>query len=342
MNTYFKSNQIERTGDYRIWIKVIIMPLIFLIPFIFIVTGNYGSSLWSFYGLWLIMGIGIAGCGLSVMHDACHGSLSKNKKINEFIGAFVLFFVSGSTINWKIQHNVLHHSFTNIEGIDEDVSPKGVMRFCPNSPHKPFFKYQAFYAWFLYGLMTFLWATIKDFSQLFRYQEMGLLKSQGKNFKSEMIALVFRKIAYYAVFFIAPIVLLDLAWYHVAAAWFSMHFLAGTILAVIFQSAHIIPEAQFPIPNDKNEVEGDFIYHQLATTANFAPENKILSWYVGGLNYQIEHHLFPHVSHVHLPELAKIVKKTAKEFNLPYHSEPTFWGAVVNHTKFLNYLGKAA
>lgn len=341
VNQYFRSNNIDRTGDYRSWIKVITLPLLYIVPFILIVTGTF-ANITIFYGLWLLMGIGLAGCGLSIMHDACHNSLTKSKKMNDLIGAITLGFASGSTINWKIQHNVLHHSFTNIVDFDEDVSPKGVMRFCPNEEHKPFYKYQAYYAWFFYGLMTFLWATIKDFGQLFRYRDMGLLEAQGKNFKTELRALITRKIMYYAIVVALPLVVLDVPWYHIAMAWFAMHFLAGLILAVIFQSAHIIPEAQFPTPDENNAVEGDFAYNQLMTTANFAPNNKILSWYVGGLNYQIEHHLFPNVSHVHLSALSKIVKQTAEEYDLPYHSEPTFIGALVNHTKFLHKLGKVA
>ena len=125
-------------------------------------------------------------------------------------------------------------------------------------------------------------------------------------------------------------------------AWFCMHFLAGTILAVIFQSAHIVPEAQFPVPDEKNQVEGDFAFHQLMTTANFAPNNRLFSWYAGGLNFQIEHHLFPNVNHIHLKDLSKIVKETAEEFNLPYHSQPTVLSAVINHAKFLNKLGNVA
>ena len=339
---YFKSNNISRNGDYRAWIKVITLPILYLLPFVFIITNSYSGSLFIFYSLWILMGIGLAGCGLSVMHDACHGSLSKSKRVNDFVGSSILNLVSGSAINWKIQHNVLHHSFTNIEGYDEDVSPSGVMRFTPDQPLKPIFKYQAYYAWFFYGLMTFLWATIKDFAQLFRYKKMGLIEAQGKKFKKELILLIIRKIVYYAIFMVLPIVLLETPWYHVLGAWFCMHFLAGTILAVIFQSAHIVPEAQFPIPDESNQVEGDFAYHQLMTTANFAPNNKLFSWYAGGLNFQIEHHLFPNVNHIHLKDLSKIVKETAEEFDLPYHTSPTVLSAVVNHAKFLNRLGNVA
>ena len=340
VNAHFKSNNISKTGDYRIWIKVILLPLFYLIPFVIIITNSFSNHLLPFYSLWLLMGLALAGCGLSVMHDACHGSLSRSKKVNNFIGASILNFAAGSSINWKIQHNVLHHSFTNIEGHDEDISPSGVMRFSPNQPKKKAFRFQAFYAWFFYGLMTFLWATSKDFSQLFRFKKMGLIESQGKSFSKELMLLIIRKVIYYAVFLVLPTLLLDVAWYHVIMGWFAMHFLAGLILAIIFQCAHVVPSTEFPLPNDDNRIENDPAAHQLMTTANFANNNRTLSWFVGGLNYQIEHHLFPNICHVHHRDISKIVKETAGEFGLPYHSTPAFSIALADHVKFLNRLGR--
>jgi len=340
VNEYFKENNISKTGDYRIWIKVILLPLLYLVPFALILAYSYSNNLITFYGLWVLMGIGLAGCGLSVMHDACHGSLSKNKKINNFLGATMLNFAAGSSINWKIQHNVLHHSYTNVDGYDEDISPAGVMRFSPNQPVKPFFRFQAYYAWFFYGLMTFLWATVKDFDQLYRFNKMGLVKSQGKSYNKELFALIVRKVLYYAVFMVLPLILVDVAWYHVLLGWFSMHFTAGLILGIIFQCAHVVPSTEFPAMDSSNKLENDVATHQLITTANFANKNRILSWYVGGLNYQIEHHLFPNICHVHYRQISKIVKQTTEEFGLPYNSTPTFTGALVGHVKFLNKLGK--
>jgi len=339
VDEYFKSKKISKTGDYRVWIKVIVLPLLYLVPFIFIVTNMYGGSLLAFYGLWLLMGIGLAGCGLGIMHDACHGALSKNKSVNRLVG-MVLNLAGGTVINWKIQHNVLHHSFTNIDGYDEDIDPSGVMRFSPHQPVKPFYKYQVYYAWFFYGLMTFFWATFKDFLQLARYEKKGLIKAQGSTYGKEMTRLILQKIVYYAIFLALPIILLDIAWWHILIGWFCMHFVGGLILACIFQPAHVVPTSEFPLPDKDHNVEGDWAKHQMLTTSNFAPSNKILSWYVGGLNYQIEHHLFPSMCHVHHPEVSKIVKKTAEEFGLPYNSQPSFLGALINHAKVLHKLRK--
>lgn len=340
VNEYFKSNNISKTGDYRIWIKAILLISLYIVPFVFLL--NYGASLnlITFYGLWLMMGVGIAGMGLGIMHDACHGSMFKSKKLNDFIGQFTLNFIAGSTINWKIQHNVLHHSFTNVDGYDEDISPPGVMRFSPNQERKPFFKYQAYYAWFFYGLMTFMWATFKDFAQMPRFHKMGLLKQLGKSYRREWIALIVRKVFYYAIFLALPIYLIDLPWYHVALGWFAMHFVAGLILGVIFQCAHVIPTTSYPAMDENHQLENDVATHQMLTTANFANDNRLLSWYAGGLNFQIEHHLFPNICHIHHKDISKIVRQTAEEFGLPYQYTPSFVKAVGGHAKFLDTLGK--
>lgn len=340
VHEYFKSRGISRTGDYRIWIKAIVMPILYLAPFMLILSNAFGQSLLVFYGLWLLMGLGLAGCGFSIMHDACHGAFSKNQKVNDIIGKAVLNLAGGYALNWKIQHNVLHHSYTNIDGYDEDISPGGVMRFSPHQPARPIFKYQAYYAWFLYGLMTFSWCTFKDFLQLRRYNEKGLLKTQGASYKKEFVKMVALKLGYYAIFMVLPILLVEVAWWHVILGWFSMHFLAGVTLGCVFQPAHVVPSSEFPLPDKDNNVGGDRVKHQLLTTSNFAPSNKLLSWYVGGLNYQIEHHLFPNMSHVHHRHIAQIVKDTATEFGLPYYSQPSFRAALVGHAKMLHKLRK--
>ena len=286
------------------------------------------------------MGLGLAGCGLGIMHDACHGALSNKPKVNDSIGKIIMFLAGGYALNWKIQHNILHHSYTNIDGYDEDIHPAGVMRFSPHQPTKAIFKYQIFYAWFLYGLMTFSWATFKDFLSLVRYNKMGLIKTQSTTFNKELPKLIISRLFYYLIFIILPIVLLDIQWWYVLLGWFSMHFVAGLTLACIFQPAHVVPTSEYPLPNDNLKIEGDWAQHQMMTTSNFAPKNRILSWFVGGLNYQIEHHLFPNMSHVHHREISQIVEQTAIEFKIPYNSEKTFSKALLNHAKMLHSLRK--
>ena len=95
-----------------------------------------------------------------------------------------------------------------------------------------------------------------------------------------------------------------------------------------------------PIPKpDTREMKNTWAIHQLYTTANFSPKNILVNWYVGGLNFQIEHHIFPHISHVHYRKIASIIKSTAKEFNLPYNEFKTVRSALLSHFKFLKKMG---
>jgi len=339
VNTYFKENNISKLADYRMWIKVIAMPLMYIVPFVLILTGLFSENLIVFYSLWILMSLGLAGCGLGIMHDANHGAISKKKWVNTFI-SWVINLAGGYALNWRIQHNVLHHTYTNIDGYDEDIDPSGVMRFSPHQPVKSMYRFQHIYAWFFYGLMTLSWATNKDFAQIIRYNKLGLVKAQGMKYRSELIKMISLKVMYYIIFLGLPFLLLDIAWYHILLGWLLKHFFTGLILACIFQPAHCIPQTEFPLPDKDNKVTGDWFKHQLLTTANFAPDNKILSWYVGGLNYQIEHHLFPTMCHVHHKAVSKIVQITAKEFGLPYYSQPTFRAALANHAKMLYQLRK--
>lgn len=339
VSEYFKTKNKQRSADYRMWIKIVLLPLFYITPFVLMLTGVLGNAIWLQYVLWFWMGIGVAGCGLGIMHDAAHGAVSTNKTVNRIVAA-VLNLTGGHVLNWQIQHNVLHHSYTNIDGIDEDLDPSGLMRFCPNQPVKGFYKYQHIYGWFVYGLMTFFWTTFKDFVQLKRYNQMGLVKAQGTSYGVELFKVISLKIIYFLVFVGLPLLILDTPWYHILLGWFLMQFVAGLCLALIFQPAHIVPENQFPIPDNNNTMEDDRMIHQLVTTSNFAPNNKPLTWFVGGLNFQIEHHLFPNMCHIHHKDISVIVEKTAKEFGLPYHTQPTFRAAIVNHAKMLYKLRK--
>jgi len=170
---------------------------------------------------------------------------------------------------------------------------------------------------------------------------MGLVKAQGLNYKVEFVKMVSLKVLYYAFFIGLPLYFTSLPWYHIVLGWLTMHFTSGLILGCVFQPAHCIPETDFPIADTDNTVEADSLVHQMHTTANFAPNNRLLSWYVGGLNFQIEHHLFPNISHVHHKAVSKIVKATAKEFSVPYYSHSTFRKAILSHGKMLLKLSKA-
>lgn len=335
---YFKENNISKYANANMKIKTIFMIVLYFTPYILMVAG-FVTNPWLIALCWAIMGLGISGIGLSIMHDANHGAYSKNPRVNKAVGRIVNL-VGGYAPTWKIQHNILHHSYTNVHGHDEDVSPAlAILRFSPSDKYMPIHRFQFIYAWFFYSLMTVMWITTKDFQQLFRYKKMDLTKTENKKFGPLLWELIGTKALYYVYVVVIPIIFIDMAWWATILLMLMMQMIAGFILAVVFQPAHVVPETKFPIPDRDLTIENNWAIHQLETTSNFAPKSNILYWLIGGLNYQVEHHLFPNICHVHYKDLSKIVKATAKEFGVPYHSEPTFFSAIRSHGKMLKKLG---
>jgi linoleoyl-CoA desaturase len=319
-------------------VKTIFMFSLYFLPLLLILSGTIIDP-WTALGLCLLMGAGIAGIGLSVMHDANHGAYSEKKWVNNLLG-YSLNIVGGNAFNWKVQHNVLHHTYTNIHDADEDISPRGILRMTPHSSWKPIHRIQYVYAWFIYGFMTIAWVFVKDFNRLLKYDKDGLVKKQRSETGKEWMILIVTKVAYITYTLVIPILILTFAWWQVLIGFFAMHYVAGFILAVIFQPAHVVEGTEFPMPDSTGNIENNWAIHQVITTTNFANKSRLLTWYVGGLNYQIEHHLFPTVCHVHYRKLSEIVQATASEFNIPYKSLPTFAHALRGHARLLKELGR--
>lgn len=338
VNEYFKTRNISRHANPEMVIKTIVMFGMYVIPYFLIVTSAVTGTAWLIV-LIVIMGFGLAGIGLAVMHDANHGAYSGKAWVNTAIG-YSLNFIGANVFNWKMQHNVLHHTYTNIHDEDEDISPRGVLRMSPHSKWSYIHRYQFIYAWFLYGLMTIVWMVTKDFIRMLRYQKIGLIKKHHANLKKEWAILLGTKLFYAGYIFVIPLLVTSLAWWQILIGFFMMHYLAGFMLAIIFQPAHVIEGTEFPLPDENRSLETSWAVHQLLTTTNFGNNSRWFSWYVGGLNFQIEHHLFPNICHVHYRKIAVIVKETAKEFDLPYKSVKTFVDALAMHARLLKQLGR--
>lgn len=339
VNQYVKSSKVGRYANAEMVVKSFFMFALYFVPYSMFLFGVV-ENIWVFYLMAILMGLGKAGIGLSIMHDANHGAYSKKKWVNTVIG-YSLNLVGGNATNWKIQHNVKHHTYTNVAGMDEDISPKGgILRFNPYSKIRGYHKWQYIYAWFLYGLMTMSWIVVKDISQLVEYTKDGLLKKQTKSVTRAWIWLVLTKLFYYSYILALPLLFTSLPWYHIVLGFAMMHYIAGFTLAIIFQPAHVMEDHTFEDSEVSDTVEENWAVHQLKTTCNFAQKNWLLSWFAGGLNYQIEHHLFPNMCHVHYRKIAKIVRATAEEYNIPYRSYPTFISALISHGKMLYALGR--
>ena len=336
---YFERNKISQYGNLQLFVKTGFMLLLYFSPYFLMLSGVIGSFSGVFL-CWIIMGVGKAGMGMSVMHDANHRSYSSHQWVNKLMGSS-LYLLGGLPHTWRHQHNTLHHGFTNIEGHDEDIDPGALLRFSPHKPLLKIHRFQHIYAWLLYGLMTLTWVTNKDFKQLMQYKEDGASLSNKLSSVQLWIVLIVSKLLYYAVFLVIPLLVLPFAWYWIVVFFLAMHFTSGFILTVIFQTAHVVPTSAYPVPDENNTLENNWAVHQLYTTSDFAPKSRIFSWYIGGLNYQVEHHLFPNISHVHYRKLSKLVKETASKYHLPYYVQPGFFKALWEHGRMLKKLGRA-
>ncbi len=339
VNNYFKEKNLSKYGDYTMVLKTLFMLTLYLTPYGFVLSGAIESN-YLFLGLWAIMGFGMSGIGLSVMHDATHGAYSKTPNVNRFV-SWVIYLIGGNSINWRIQHNVLHHTYTNVEGLDGDIkAPVPLLRFSPYQPKMKIQRFQHIYAWFFNAFLTLTWAFHADFLQLADFSKRGLLKAYGKSFARLMTELVCFKSFYYLFVFILPMTLSGMPIWICVAGFFTMQFISGIVLASIFQPAHVVECAEFPLPDEDGNMENNWLIHQLETTTNFAQNNKFFTWFVGGLNHQVEHHLFPTICHIHYAKISSIVKETAEEYGVPYHSYPTFAAALINHGKILKEFGR--
>ncbi len=337
VDAYFKENNISRHANAEMVVKTATLTIGYLLPFVLLLV--FQPPLWLALIHWAIMGVALSGIGMSVMHDANHGAYSTNKTVNYLMG-HSLNLLGGSVFNWKLQHNVLHHTYTNIIPLDEDIKDRLVLRFSPHSKVRAFHRLQYVYAFLFYGILTLYWALLKDFIQFAQFTKSGVNKNTKLQNLSTLLRIVGVKVVYFSAFFVFPVFYLGISFSYILIGFLLMHFISGLILTVVFQLAHTVEGTTHPLADENGNIENSFAIHQMNTTVNFSRDSKILSWYLGGLNYQVEHHLFPHICHIHYPQLAPIVKKTAEEFGVPYLENKTFGQALRSHISLLQRLGK--
>lgn len=282
------------------------------------------------------LGLAIAGVGMAIQHDANHGGYSTHPWVNRAMG-FTLDVMGVCGFIWKQKHNIIHHTFTNIEGVDFDLDFGYIARLSREQPRRVGHRFQAFYLWFLYGFLLPKWVFYDDFV-IFFGKKMGphkLPKMSGTE-----IALFF----FWKLFFVGWAIVIP-ALYHPLWQVLCFHLLAamtlGITLATVFQLAHCVDEADFPPPKPGGARMEEWTVHQLATTVDFAPKSALLTWFLGGLNFQVEHHLFPKACHLHYPALARIVSEVAAEHGVRHRVVPTLRGAIAAHIRHLNKLGRA-
>ena len=335
IENYFISNNISDKGNLVMGIKVVF----FLVGFIgsyFLIYLSGDSILWSILS-WILLGFFTAFVGFNISHDAVHGSLSKNKMINRILG-YTFNLAGTNKYMWKLMHNVIHHTYTNIPGHDEDLEPVSLIRLSTENKLKKVHRYQHYYAYFFYCLTSISWVFKKDFASFFK-KNLGNYENKKHPMKEYLVLFVFNAL-YFAIFLVLPIVFAGIPWWATIIGFVAMHFVQGITLAVVFQLAHVVEGAHFPQPDEKGDVLNNWAIHQLNTTANFAMKSPLASWFFGGLNFQVEHHLFPNICHIHYPKISAIVRETATDFNIPYLENITMWDAIKSHTRMLKLLGR--
>jgi linoleoyl-CoA desaturase len=334
MAAYFKSTGLSKNANTAMVMKTIILMAAFWVPYALILSNTLGG--WAMIGLCLVMGVAMAGLGFSVAHDALHGAYSQNQKVNNFLG--LTFDVLGAnSYMWKITHNVIHHTYTNIHPIDEDLEVSPLLRLSPLGKHRWWHRFQAWYAVPAYSMSTLNWFFAKDFD-LFTRKDLGPYLNK-KHPRAEIAFMIGSKIFFLFWSIILPLMVLNVAWWQFALGYLLVHLVAGVILGVVFQMAHVVEQAQHPVPDEVGRMENGWMIHEMITTANFATRNRLLTWYVGGLNYQVEHHLFPKVCSVHYPALGPMVRAAAEKHGIPYNENPTLRQAIASHWAMLRRLG---
>lgn len=333
---YFAHNRIKKTGNRHLFIKSAILVIAAISLYVILLTS--ALPVLPAIVCCCLLGLAQAGIGFNVMHDSNHGSFSEKKWVNNLLG-LTANFMGANAFMWRQKHNIIHHTYTNIDGMDDDIAKSPFLRMCTSQKHFKLHRLQYLYSLPLYSFMS-IWIFITDFSKYFE-KRIQSSKLQKMNIREHFVFWL-TKALYIFLFIAFPIILKGVG--PALMGFAIMHAILGLTLAIVFQLAHVVEITHFTEVNDEHsvlEVEDAWAIHQVVTTADFAPGNKIISWFTGGLNFQVEHHLFPRISHVHYPAIRKIVQDTCKRFSVQYNCYPSLSSALLSHLRLLKRLGYA-
>jgi linoleoyl-CoA desaturase len=319
---YFEGSSRSRHGGRSVAVKIATMIGWLLASWALLMFTS--PPFWLAALLAVSVGLAMAGVGFSVMHDANHEATSSSRRVNRAL-SFSLDLLGASSVLWRHKHNIEHHTFTNVAGSDPDLEGgRPFLRLAPWQERRPWHRFQHFYVWLLYGAFPLKWWFVDDIRDLFRR------KIRGRALAGALLG----KAIFVGWAFALPAVLHP-SW-GLVAVWAIAIFTLGNVLAAVFQLAHCVEEADFVRP--ASGLDG-WMQHQVSTTVDFAPRNAVLGWYLGGLNFQVEHHLFSRVCHVHYPALSRIVEETCRDHQLRYRCQPTLRGALASNVRWLRSLG---
>jgi linoleoyl-CoA desaturase len=320
-------------GGYRMYTKTGIILSIFASLYLLLVLA--ATTWWQALPLAGALGLSIVAIGFNIMHDASHGAYSEHRWVNRAM-TMTLDLVGGSSHFWRWKHNVFHHAFVNVVGYDTDINLVGLGRLTPHHPHEWFHRWQHLYVWVLYGAMAVKWQLYDDFRLALtgRMAEHTVPLPRG----SQWLVFFGGKIVFLSLAFAIPLAL------HPPAAVLALYavttIVVGVVLAVVFQLAHCVERADFPLEAEPGRIAKTWAVHQVEATLDFARGSRVACWSLGGLNFQIEHHLFASVCHTNYPVIAPVVEQACREFGVAYKHNTTMSGALRSHYRWLRELGR--
>ena len=335
VDAYFLETGHSRRDVAAWYLKAAMILVTFAASYVLLVF--VASAWWQSVPLTLLLALSVVGIGFNIMHDGGHRAISRNRTINRLM-AHSLDLVDGSSYLWHWKHDVLHHTYANITGHDMDVTLGALTRFTPHQPRYAHQRWQHWYVWILYGLLVIKWQFYDDIKVLLtgKIGPHRIPRPHGL----KLATLILGKIVFVMLAFVIPLSL------HTVWVFIPLYTLfavvLGFVLSVVFQLAHVVEAASFPaVPGGGSSMHRSWAEHQVQTTVNFCHGNRVVTCLLGGLNYQIEHHLFPGISHCNYPALSRIVKPACVEFGITYNEHASFWAGLCSHARWLKRLGKA-
>ncbi len=335
IENYFASNNISKFGNAALYWKSIILLSAWAAGYVWLV---FFTPVWYIaLPVCALYGINLAFIGFNIMHDGCHGSYSANPRLNYIMGMSMNLLGSNAFI-WKTKHNTVHHTYTNIDGVDDDIMKVPLFRWCESQPKKPLHKFQHIYGFLLYAVSTLFWVFVTDFNKYFK-KSVGPVPLPNISTQEHVIFWL-TKVYYIGFYMVLPIMFVGFSNWLIG--YLVVNALFGLTMSLVFQLAHVVENTHFYDANNPNveaTIQEEWAVQQMKTTSNFATNSKFWAWCLGGLNFQVEHHLFARVSHVHYPALNKILVRVSKEMNVTYNDYPTFRSALMSHLRLVKKLG---
>ncbi|MEJ1238064.1 acyl-CoA desaturase [Chryseolinea sp. T2] len=320
-------------GNQKLYVKASLQVGMAISLYVLLVF--FTPPAWISVGLCVVLGILLSLIGFNVMHEGGHQSFSRHAWLNK-LSSYFLNILGGNQYYWKIKHNQNHHTYTNIEGMDSDIDVKPLMRLHEGQPHRWYHRFQHIYWVFLYGISYLVWVFYEDF-QKYVSGKINSNSEAKKMAPREHVIFWFTKLMYIFCYIVVPIIFVG--WASWLVGFLIVTFVCGLAISIVFQLAHVVGGTSF------HSAEGgtsdcEWAVHQLASTSNFGTSSRLLHWFLGGLNFQIEHHLFPRVSHIHYPAISVFVREACKKAGIAYHEHRTMMGAIVSHVMLLHKLGR--